>query len=79
MAALGSQDPGEDEALDLTTLLARERFRIAMLIWRRWEAYFRNGIGWGELVYSRRRVRREREEEEGEEDQLFGLSTGELG
>lgn len=41
--------------------------QIAMLIWRRKrEAYFRNGIGWGELVYGRRRRVRKVEEEENE-------------
>lgn len=46
-------------------MIVRERFRIAMLIWRRREVYFRHGIGWVELVYGgRRRARREADEEE---------------
>lgn len=66
MAAPSKGDPEEDTSLDLTAVLTRERFRIAILVWlRRQEAFFRRHIGWEELVYGvRRRVRREEIEEE---------------
>lgn len=55
MAAPWQRDPGELE-IDLTAVQARERFRIALMVWQRsWVAYFRRRIGWDELVFGCRR------------------------
>lgn len=66
MAAPEFRDPGRINALDLSALIARERLRWAMAIWkRRREEYFRRRIGWEELVVGGgRRVARSEEEEE---------------
>lgn len=68
MAVPWPRDPGKDESLDLSALIARERVRWAMAEWRRRrEEYFRRRIGWEEVVFGgRRRIRRPEEEEEEE-------------
>lgn len=59
------EGPRENEPLDLSALIARVRFHLAMMEWKRREAFFRRRTSWAEIVFGgRRRARRDAEGEE---------------